>query len=1432
MDQKNLFKWRHFEKKHFIRKEHGLEVKSKALEVNLASYHIDVDIDSKYLILQEIMSRYYGVMEGFNTFLKELSHPYKNWRFIVDQARSYSLNYFHLIKNHPKGPDAIGLFIDIFNSAIESASEDKIRNDAVDDLFLFLTKIIKDSGPLLEKFIPVLNLFFDRTRRCNDSLFFRFIKSFYQIDRIAEELLKQTTKHTVNYKPIILFLVKYYKHVYSYWLEIRDPLEWFEEETGDSGNHNLFKKLFNSISHEQVIAWNSELEKIKIDENLISDNKTGLNILRKIVNFPGFNYFVNSYRTLYQKLFIAGKENGLGNQWKIVFLFQIMSISGLSIIHEEIFREINRTIRMLITHEDHDYNMKVIGKTFSILKDRINAFPGTALFCLGNMGKGVSKTEDRELVIFFLDSVIDLGFQTPRISGVGNDWQIKGNRIHIQNIRTWLELVEIYPKWAIRLLSCLIIHLSLTGVFIRDNDLFPRDITRMLNSGIEPVYNLVKQLARLFPVYFNDIGAEGKLRDISTQLDEITYREDVLIHFLRKQSHVESSNRIVDFIGAVIKFWETKDKNYVKPYVPPDIYTDIDTDGSSLNNVYKIISYLKIKRFVIPDDFLVIDHEILTDYIKDIPDVSETDLTRVELIINFYQLICQKYNLTLGLKSDGSVKNYLDQLKASGFPELKKLQQALGEPDLKKKLSMLIDYLDVLKSLILSDRKFEAREDIYHKRHIAVDIPSMYGSYQEIKFDAMGLTFRIESLVNVLFEEIVRDINLSLITMATFYQIYDLLVLFDKALKIDGILSVEIEQQLDFLSHSMEIRGFSFTQFIDIFKGFARAVKNIINKYYTNIHEHNLIKIFDNIPIDQLLPKYVPLYGSIEHEKLKYRTSEIFFRDKIALSLGLQQLDLFISRILNTLFMQLDKLPDDKLHLLLNYDPVRAMTLIQNPNKKIRGVVYLGNKGNNLIRMYSAGVPVPPGFIITAEVYRVRKILDSFIPARQNFQNQTAHYLSRLEEITGKTFGDPKNPLLLSVRSGSAISQPGMMDTFLDVGINEDIVEGLAALTGNEWFAWDNYRRFLQCYGMGFGLKRDDFDAIINESKQNLGIPFKKNFTGAQMKGVALAYKNLIEESGIEIVQDPLEQLYMAIRKVFSSWNSTKAKSYRKIIGISDDWGTTVTVQKMVFGNISQQSGSGVVFTHNPRWSEESLRLWGDFTIGNQGEDVVSGLVTTLPVSKIQQNVEMKGADISLETGFPKIYKAIKEWARELVYKRGWNPQEIEFTFESPLPKDLYLLQTRDMTMMARKEYFTFESGEIADEKLLGHGIGVSGGAMSGRVVFNREEIAKWRILEPETSLILIRGDTVPDDIREIFAADALLTARGGVTSHASVVAHRLGKTCVVGCGRLVCNEKESSCSFDLTVLKSGDYISIDGHEGSIYNGMMKIRRLWRATGQ
>ncbi|MCI5146063.1 MAG: phosphoenolpyruvate synthase, partial [Candidatus Electrothrix sp. AR3] len=291
------------------------------------------------------------------------------------------------------------------------------------------------------------------------------------------------------------------------------------------------------------------------------------------------------------------------------------------------------------------------------------------------------------------------------------------------------------------------------------------------------------------------------------------------------------------------------------------------------------------------------------------------------------------------------------------------------------------------------------------------------------------------------------------------------------------------------------------------------------------------------------------------------------------------------------------------------------------------------------------------------------------------------------------------------------------------------------------------------------------------------------------------------------------------------SWNTLKARQYRHLMDVSDNWGTAVIVQSMAYGNLSEQAGSGVLFTAHPYRKVRRVALWGDYAARDQGEDIVSGLVNSYPVSVEQAKLDGRSVTQTLERKFPAIYDQLLEIAKDLVYTKEWNPQEIEFTFEGPNPEDLYILQTRDMITIKKKEHFkVFEPSDNLQSAQLGKGIGVSGSALSGLAVFTEENIRQLRQEQPNISLILIRQDTVPEDIREISMADGLLTSRGGQTSHASVVATRLEKTCVVGCRDLQVFDTREYAIMNGIQIKFGDPISIDGRSGLFLRGIHSVR--------
>jgi pyruvate,orthophosphate dikinase len=789
------------------------------------------------------------------------------------------------------------------------------------------------------------------------------------------------------------------------------------------------------------------------------------------------------------------------------------------------------------------------------------------------------------------------------------------------------------------------------------------------------------------------------------------------------------------------------------------------------------------------------------------------------MAIMFYQLLNKKYRL--------DYHDIIDQLKYTpslGLPNTVSLIRILEEGNIFQRLEGILNYLQLLKDIILSPERYEPIENVFRKRHIAVGIPSLYGTYHERKFDALSLSFRLENLANVLFEELIGSFNLKFITRATLYQIKKYMSLFFQALQLDGVFSNRLEHTLELLSVALEVRRFSFSQYIDIFRGFSEAVQDILNTYYSGIHKNNLKNIILQLGIDNILPKYLESHKKQSEFEFINMVSEQFLREVLATSFGLQQLDTFISKILKTLYEQAEGLDVQNLDLLMSYDPKKAISAIYTPNQVIYDRIHLGNKGYNLVKLATLGIPVPRGFIITTEVFRCLQTIHRFRYAREHLEEEIKQQMNNLEKMTGKRFGDPENPLLVSVRSGGAISMPGMMNSFLNVGINEAIVAGLIKQTAKPWFAWDCYRRFLQCWGMSFGIERDKFDFIMRYYKGRYKVKKKIQFTPDQMKEVALAYKETVKENGIVITDDPGSQLEITIDAVFQSWFSKKAQTYREILGLSENWGTAVIIQAMVYGNLDTHSGTGVLFTRNPRELGDRVMLWGDFALSAQGEDVVLGLVKTLPVSNEQRDIEERTHEFSLEDKSSEIYDSMLKIAKDLIYNEKWGAQEIEFTFEGKDKKNFFILQARDMTVTRKESFIAFVLSPELSSSYLSRGIGVGGGALSGRVVFDLDDIQEFRKKEPATPLILIRADTVPDDIRHISAADGILTALGGSSSHAAIIANRLGKTCVVGCNKLFVWEFEKKCVLNKRTIKVGDFLSIDGRNGQVYLGMHDVQ--------
>jgi pyruvate, orthophosphate dikinase len=485
----------------------------------------------------------------------------------------------------------------------------------------------------------------------------------------------------------------------------------------------------------------------------------------------------------------------------------------------------------------------------------------------------------------------------------------------------------------------------------------------------------------------------------------------------------------------------------------------------------------------------------------------------------------------------------------------------------------------------------------------------------------------------------------------------------------------------------------------------------------------------------------------------------------------------------------------------------------------------LGGKGANLAEMARIGVPVPPGFTITTAVC-MRYVREGHYPA--GLREEVAKNLERLERATGKGFGAGERPLLVSVRSGAAVSMPGMMDTILNLGLNDRTVAALAAESGDERFAWDSYRRFVQMYGnVVLGIRGDRFEEALEHRKACAGVEEDTDLSPADLRSLVAEYRALVREAtGAEFPDDPQAQLWGAIAAVFNSWDTPRAIAYRKVNAIPDDLGTAVNVGAMVFGNMGTDSGTGVAFTRDPSTGES--RLYGEFLVNAQGEDVVAGIRTPLAIDRMAQ-------------ALPAAYEELVA-AAERLERHYRDVQDLEFTVERGT---LYMLQTRtakrsaaaavriaaelvDEGMISRREAVLRVRPDqldqllhprvdpTADVTVLTTALPASPGAASGRVVFNPDEAAVRGLEEP---VILVRRETSPEDFHGMVASLGILTGRGGMTSHAAVVARGMGKCCVAGASDLQIDEAYRRFSVGTVTVSEGDWITLDGSTGRVILG-------------
>jgi len=1354
-------------------------IKSQALEVNLSkTKSVEFKIPEEHLWFLALSEKYWGIHKRIQDFFTELHHPYSNRKEVIELIINVAIADFWIYKEIEEKERAIKILLDIFNSLLEEKLADDLSKHLV---FVFLDFFNKNFDCIAE----FDSLLFD----CINILYKNFENNYFgylsNIGYFKKSLLNASLNKSIE-KQTFDFTHKLIKENIQFWENSTDIESWYEKNQSKMSKD--YSETISPLGKEFFSFYYKQLEEANSWESLCSNAFTFSDIidaLRKKIN--DFEKVTEQFS----------------------FIFYLLHLPGVIYHRNYLLIDLNRVIKRISNELDEEQCIQAIDELFILFTDFKESHINFILDSILALGKEIINTHNKKLINYYENQTISFGFISPGITYLTNDWVLKIDPNHIKNLRVWLELIEYDPETMKKLLSALIINLRVGGIFIFDTDLFQKDVTKLLNSKISPIYKQIKQLTRIFPVYFNEIGAEGVLRDVTTKIDEISHRNDKLIHFLRKQIHTEGNNSHIQITLEIIRFWFDLNKERLKSIVPENVYETIDENGIWVNGVNFVLNKLCENCSCSLEELITKEKKEISELLSHIEHYNTNDLQRVGLIIELYQLLKEKYlfdanDIGMILRRYSFIKNQ----------DIEVLEKHLKEKNDIEALELIFSFMVKLNEIIFDPKVSEGWESIYYKRHIAFGIPSMYGQYKEAKFEALGLTFRLERIASTLVSNIVNNINTEYFTAKTLKDIFVVIQLLLEGLQLDGISDQGFSSNLKMFQYSLTSRSFTINQYLNIFQFMEVSIKEIINKYFIRPYEQLL---------NVIIPQYIENEEQSSSKKMILQKSEMFYRELLSSAFLIQNLDNFIGRILTNLRKMVSYLTEDEIQSIMTYDPDLILSTLYNETPIMDNQVFLGSKAYYLKTLLLNKFPVPPGFVITTEIFR-RFVTILKVPSLETeIDNLIKYHISELERKTGKKYGDPSNPLLLSVRSGAAISMPGAMNTFLNVGLNDEITENLSKQFNFGWTSWDCYRRLLQTWGMSYGLNRNDFDQIMIDYKNMYNVKQKIGFTPAIMREIAFDYKKLLIDNGIHFEEELFLQVKKAIISVFNSWDTPRAKVYREHLQIANEWGTAVIVQQMIFGNLHNESGSGVLFTHDNQDNVSGINLAGDFSFLSQGEDIVAGLVSTLPISENQRKKYYKKCPFSLESEFPKIYQKLKDIAHELIDVYGFGHQEIEFTFETPEPEDLYVLQTRDMAIIKQKkiDYFACPEEQM---KRIGCGIGIGNKVLNGVIIFDKDDLEFLKNNDPNQKAILVRPDTVPDDIEMIFGCEGLLTSKGGATSHAAVTAASLGKTCVVNCNDMLVFEKDKKCVMNNNTYLVFDPIAIDGNKGIVYEGNYPIK--------
>jgi len=1467
-----------------------------------------------------------GALKKVQDLTEELKQENLDWRYVVNGLRAYLFDY--LYDTVPNSDQVLPVIFHYIKGATDRKGNSAIRAcDTFFDRYVFVLESMDrgDGGlePVKLGFDAFLDEYIDVLIEKSKERFY-FENVFNKILRFGNILVTSQKESGPIIRKMAYFLLLQYKlHIGRSIVSYTDEVDKIEEALPKDERGRTIVAYVEDVKHDLYI------DKIAYLENLYREEPE--RFFDKDHEIYNFGENTKKWEKICSITRNSIERGWIDDENAILTILTYIVTKSNQGADLDFQRYMSRTLAsicsILIENDRIDLFKKVIDLIMPSLFSEIEKdgnYVG-AFARIYDIGRSVIESNEISLIDYYEDILIRSRFCFPEYSGISPDWAVISNASHLENIRCWMKLIEHNPPVMKKLSASLIVNLKLGGVFLKDTDVFQKDITRLLNSDYGDVFYLITSLAAVFPAYYHNIGATGVIRSFTERIDTNHQMND-LIHFIRKQVHVESSNRTVTLIQRVMDFWITGDKNPLENMVPSKVYNNLDHLYRMTNldrepvaeRIYQEarghFKDLADKRFW---DFLnAVDRKQLLDYIdehqfdgidedqkRDVHekiseyyqtrsitettkilqhiskiggidtrreriwdllyemsdddfrnmfelvgrhDVSQVNIEKFVAFINVYRMLFDKYNFS-EIRAIEKLRYYSEQ---NLFNPPRDFFDSLRGDDPFVVLEELLKMQEVLKSeVLLSNETFEPLDTIQFKRHIAFGIPSMYGEYKERKFDTLKVFFHINLIILRSYERIIEDMESVSDSSIDYEKIKRVLKLFHRTYAIDGLANQEMINVFNLL----ETPNLRASQFKDIINQLL-IIHGGISDRFNETFRYVCKEAINNIGIDKVSRDFNPNGGQEDLEVIIDR----FLRSQIMQSPLLQLFD----NLLITLKSKMDidmgdrddrvSLINDSAHLKLGFNASDVIKLpyghddppirIDHPNDGIYGEMFdikkipkasrgkdayapiwkVGNKAYGLLFMKDIeGIHIPDGIILSSYLHGVfeKGVLDDHALKEKMILLLKGY----VDSFTGGRFGNPKDPQLLSVRSGAVFFMPGVMNTITNVGMTQEIIDHYAR--EDMWFAYDCYRRFLQDIATAFyDIDRRVYENLMSDVKYKVDVHLKEQMSGEQMKVLAQEYQQQLTDRGYYLPDDPYEQLLFSIIAAYRSWDCSTAKNYRKFLNISDEWGTAVILQNMIFGNRSPSDITGVVQSNYH--GDEDISLFGEYKTRAQGYDVVSGVAKVFPISEDQKEVFPKYRTIrSLEESQPVIYKMMYDIVNRIRDKFG-NEVQIEFTVEDNI---LHLLQVRGL---ADHKYQIEEIDEGPDrlqESFLGTGLKASMGAVSGRIVVKTERIDNIRKRFSEDKVILIRPETNPEDVVGLKKSDGILTCLGGMTSHAVLQMRRFGKPGVSDFSMMKIDEEKNLVVVnkgrgETIVIEEGDFITIDGSSGNVYLGYLETR--------